>query len=89
MSKENKSTRIISIYLKNRGIDTVLHECGNNLRAFKAHLKRVCNLSKTVKLYNVVLQAKAVLKDRLNDYGAVVQAVDKFLEENFGGKNNG
>lgn len=89
MTKDGKSTRVISIYLKNRGIDTVLQECGNNLRAFKAHLRRVCSLPKTVKLYNIQQQAKAVLENRLDNYSIVVKAVDEFLENNFGGKNNG
>ena len=89
MTKDGKSTRVISIYLKNRGIDTVLQECGNNLRAFKAHLRRVCSLLKTVKLYNIQQQAKAVLENRLDKYSIVVKAVDEFLENNFGGKNNG
>ena len=82
-----KSTRIITKYLKNIGIDVVLRECGNNLRAFNAHIRRECNLDKKVKLYNIDLQAKEVLKNRLKQYGKVLNAVEIFLKENFGGKN--
>lgn len=82
-----KSTRIITKYLKNIGIDVVLRECGNNLRAFNAHIRRECNLDKGVKLYNIDLQAKEVLKNRLKQYGKVLNAVEIFLKENFGGKN--
>lgn len=87
-TETTKSTRIITKYLKQRGIDLVLQECGNNLRAFKSHLKKVCNLDKSVKLYDIVKQAKEILKTRLDEYKVVDKAVDKFLRDNFGGNNN-
>ena len=81
-------TRVISQYLKNRGIHLVLQECGNNIRAFNAHLRRVCKLDKSVKLYDIDKQAKDILQNRLNDYNSVVKAVELFLQETFGGINN-
>ena len=89
MAESKTSTRIITKYLKNRGIDVVLQECGNNLRAFNGHLRRVCNLDKSVKLYDIDKQAKEVLKTHLTEYKDVEKAVDTFLQENFGVKNNG
>ena len=68
MAESKTSTRIITKYLKNRGIDVVLQECGNNLRAFNGHLRRVCNLDKSVKLYDIDKQAKEVLKTHLTEY---------------------
>ena len=87
MEQDIKATREITKYLKMRGLYVVLQECGNNLRTFRAHIKRVCNIPKGTKLYYINKQAKEVLKNRLNEYGTVVQAVEKFLEDNFGIKN--
>ena len=53
--KPKLSTRIITKYLKSRGIDLVLQECGNNLRAFNAHLRRVCNLDRSVSFSAILL----------------------------------
>lgn len=89
MSKAKLSTRVITKYLKSRGIDLVLQECGNNLRAFNAHLRRVCKLDKSVKLYDIDKQAKEILQTHLNEYKDVVIAVENFLQENFGEENNG
>ena len=89
MKNTNKLTREITKYLKMRGLEIVLQECGNNLRVFRAHIKRVCNLPKGTKLYYIIQMAKEVLKNRLNAYGDAVQAVEKFLEVNFGEINNG
>lgn len=79
------STRKITKYLKMRGIKTVLKECGNNIRSFNAHLRRECQLDKTTKLYEIDKEVKNVLSNNLDDYGAVVLAVKKLLQMNFGG----
>ena len=88
MKQNNKGTREITKYLKMRGLDTVLKECGNNLRVVRNHLRRVCNLPKGTNLYYITQTAKEVLKNRLNEYGDSVKAVEKWLEDNFGGSNN-
>lgn len=78
----------ISIYLKNRGIEAVLKECGYNLRSFKAHLKRECGaeISNTC-IYNFRQKAKQLIKSHFTKNHQVEKVVEKWLKENFGGAN--
>lgn len=83
-TEKKTETRKITKYLKQRGIDIVLKECGNNLRCFKNHIRSTCHLDKRTKLYPLICEAKEILKNRLLEYQDVKIAVEKLLQENFG-----
>ena len=87
--KKKTGTRKVTKYLKQRGIEVVLKECGNNLRCFRNHIRTTCHLDKRTKLYMLICEAKEVLKNRLLEYQDVKIAVDVFMQKNFGENNNG
>ena len=87
--KKKTEIRKVTRYLKQRGIEVVLKECGNNLRCFRNHIRTTCHLDKRTKLYTLICEAKEVLKNRLLEYQDVKIAVDVFMQKNFGENNNG
>ncbi len=78
--------KAVSKYIKARGREVILQECGYNLRAVKNHLKRHCTSSNW---NSVISNFKQDLKDnRLFDKALMNEFLD-IVKKYFGGLKNG
>lgn len=74
-----------SEYIKAKGRETILQECGNNLRATRNQMKRYCTSSN----WNTVMKPfKELLQSQLNYSQALKDEFVRIVKTYFGGFKN-
>lgn len=81
--------RVISKYLKTKGIEAVFNICNRNLRSVKAHLRRLDGVSRSTNIsYQITLFKKFINDDLSNKFGKDVDTMKSFLRETFRREKN-